>query len=503
MRRLIHSTQYGDMDIAKIKFDIKSRDELPQLLKGLQHIYVNPKIREELFELLEEHILPDVDKKNGRPGMELWKIFVLGTLRLDMNWNYDRLHDTANHHNLVRQILGHVNASDEYYYHLQTLKDNICLLTPELLDKINQVVVKAGHICLKKKENEVLRGRCDSFVVETNVHYPTDINLLFDAMRKVIILTANFCKRHQLSDWRQSAYNIRLVKKLMRSAQNKKRSRSSNEVQKKKNEALMIEAHRLYINLSEQYLERVVKTLKKVTIMNTTDELLKKEIESFIVHAKRQIDQIERRVIRGEKIPHDEKVFSIFEPHTEWIVKGKAGVPVELGLKVCIQEDQHQFILYHQVMKKQTDEQIAITMVEETQKRFPCFRENSFDKGFHSSNNQAVLREKLDFLVLPRKGKLSKKASAIESSPEFRQARRKHSAVESAINGLEVHGLYRCPDRGIDGFKRYVALAIVARNIQRIGAILQMHEKKRQAKCMNFYYNNRYYYKDGTPKCVA
>lgn len=348
-----------------------------------------------------------------------------------------------------------------------------------------------------------MRGRADSFVVETNVHYPTDINLLFDAMRKVISLTAKFCHRRHLSKWRQSDYNTRLIKKLMRSAQNKKRSRSKNEQQKKRNEVATIKAHQLYVDLCRQYLKKARETLKNMNSASITDELLRKEIENFMVHADRQIDQIERRVIEGGIIPHEEKVFSIFEPHTEWIAKGKAGVPVELGLKVCIQEDQHQFILYHQVMQKQTDEQIAITMVEETQKRFQNFTQNSFDKGFHSPKNQEVLKEKLDFLVLPRKGRLSKQAITIESSEKFRQARRKHSAVESAINALEVHGLDRCPDRGIDRFKLYVALAIVARNTQRLGAILQMKKKKQETKRMNRCNHNRYHNKDGTLKLAA
>ena len=491
--------QLGKVDISKIKFDLKSRDELPQVLRGLQHIYVTPSIRQEIFTLLEKNISPHVDKMNGRPGMELWKILVLGVVRLDLNWNYDRLHNEVNNHRKIREMLGHSDFfTDDYQYNLQTLKDNVSLLTPELLDEINQVVVRAGHVILKKKENEALHGRCDSFVVETNVHFPTDINLLLDAMRKVITLTAALSKRHQLSEWRQSTYNMRHIKRLMRSAQNKKRSKAKTEAQKEKREASLVEAHQIYITAAAVYSKKAVSTLKKLKIVNMSDALLKEEIESFICHAERQINQIERRVIQGEKIPHDEKVFSIFEPHTEWIVKGKAGVPVELGLKVCIQEDQHQFILYHQVMQNQTDEQVAISMVEETQKRFPDFKVNSFDKGFHSPNNQVALSEKLEFLALPRKGKLSKKAHAIESSEEFRKARHKHSAVESAINALENHGLDRCPDLGICGFKRYVALAVVARNLQRVGAILQIQEQKQERRKMNRYYNH-----DGTDKLAA
>lgn len=489
MRALQNSyMQFGQVDISKIKFDPKSRDDMPQILRGLQHLYANPKIRAEIFTLLETNILPKVDKKNGRPGMELWKILVLGILRLDLNWDYDRLQDEANNHAKIRQMLGHPAWSDEHYYELQTLKDNVSLLTPELLDKINQVVVCAGHRLSrigKKKENEVLRGRCDSFVVETDVHYPTDINLLLDALRKSITLTARLCERYDESAWRQSAYNLRHVKRLMRHAQNTKRSKSKTQTQKIKREASIIEAHRDYIVAACGYVQKIentLLTLENQGFRSMIDVLLAEQIKGFLVHAKRQIGQIERRIILGEIIPSHEKVFSIFEPHTEWVVKGKAGVPVELGLRVCVLEDQYQFILHHRVMEKQTDEQVAILMVEEARERFPILAVTSFDKGFHSPHNQQVLSVQLDLLALPRKGRLSQEAKLTESSPEFGYARRKHSAIESAINALEVHGLDRCPDNGIDGFKRYVALAIVARNIQRIGAILQMQAQKQEVR---------------------
>ena len=179
---------------------------------------------------------------------------------------------------------------------------------------------------------------------------------------------------------------------------------------------------------------------------------------------------------------HDEKVFSIFEPHTEWIRRGKAGVPVELGVKVCIVEDQPPFILHHQVMQKQTDEQVAVARVTEAQKRFPSLNACRFDKGFHSPANQIALKAQLDRVALPRKGRLSKPAQEEEQADEFVKARRAHSAVESAINGLEVHGLDVCPDHGIAGFKRYVALAVLARNIHRIGDILWQRDKKREQR---------------------
>lgn len=487
MARVVENPQmqFGEVDISQIQWDKKSRDEMPQVLRGLQYLYINPSIRNEIFQLLEKRILPGIDKKNGRPGMALWKILILGVVRLNLNWDYDRLQDEANNHKKLRQMLGHSDWSDETYYEIQTLKDNISLLTPELLDEINQVIVRSGHALLKKKENEVLRGRCDSFVVETDVHFPTDINLLFDAMRKVIQLTARLCARHGLNDWRQSEYNVRHLKKLMRIAQSKKRASAKTEEQKKKRQERIIEAHQNYLDITKRYLQKACDTLSELEKQESLDRgdiLLRVTIDGFVKHAERQISQVDRRVMNGEKIPHSEKIFSIFEPHTEWVSKGKAGVPVELGLKVCVLEDQHQFILYHQVMQKQTDDEIAIPMVDEAKKRFPNLSSMSFDKGFHSPENQKELSTRLDCVALPRKGKLSEAARQIESDKEFRQARRQHSAVESAINALEVHGLDRCLDQGLWGFKRYVSLAVMARNIQQIGALLKRQEMKREER---------------------
>ena len=140
--------------------------------------------------------------------------------------------------------------------------------------------------------------------------------------------------------------------------------------------------------------------------------------------------------------------------------------------------EESRFILHHQVMQDQVDNQLTVEMVNATKKRFPNLAASSFDKGFHTKENQIALKDLLELPVLPRKGKLTEEARTIEQSPEFVKARRAHSAVESAINALEVHGLDFCPDEGIEGFKRYVALAVVARNIHRIGAILWEQDQK-------------------------
>jgi len=134
-------------------------------------------------------------------------------------------------------------------------------------------------------------------------------------------------------------------------------------------------------------------------------------------------------------IPHHEKVFSIFAPHTEWISKGKLKAPVELGLRVCVMEDQFGFILHHRVMEKESDVHIAIPMVKETKERFPHFIACSYDKGFYSRDNKAGLKEALDTVILPKKGRLNKQEKQEESHPDYIKRRHQHAAVESGIHG--------------------------------------------------------------------
>lgn len=467
--------QLGEIDIASIQFDPRSRDDIPQLLRGLRYLYGDEAIREEIFRVLEALIPADVDAGTGRPGMFLWKVLVMGTLRLNLNWDYDRLHEMVNHHKTIRQMLGHGIRDEDEQYKLQTLKDNISLFTPEVLDKLNQLVVKAGHQVLKKEET--LKGRCDSFVVETDVHFPTDINLLWDAIRKVVTLTATLSQDCGLTLWRQSAFNLKQFKKLYRKAQKLNHSTSKDENKREAQQQAIVQAHEDYVQRARELVLKAKVALTQSAVSGTTTLLKMVEIERFIAHAERQIEQIERRVIQGEKIPHAEKVFSLFEEHTEWISKGKAGVPVELGLRTCVLEDQWGFILHHRVMEKQTDDQVAVSLVSETQNRFPNLKVCSFDKGFHSPANQVALKERLELVVLPKKGRLNQKEKERESAAGFQAARCQHSAVESAINALEVHGLDKCPDHGIDGFKRYVSLAVLARNIQKLGAELRKQER--------------------------
>lgn len=308
------------------------------------------------------------------------------------------------------------------------------------------------------------------------MEYPTDTRLLFDAVRKVIELLMQLCIICGLPEWKEGKNDIKKFKKLLRTLQRLRHSTSKNDDKKETRNQEIIAAHQAYLEAANQWLQRAGTPRQQIRQCRPKNDHQLLKIEEFMVHAERQIHQTERRVIRGETLPHEEKVFSMFETHTEWLSKGKAGGPVELGLNLCILEDQYHFILHHHGMQKQTDQDVAVLMVQETRKRFPNLAVCSFDQGFHSPQNQRSLADLLELAVLPKKDKCSKTEPDRENATAFVNARRQHAAVESAINALEVHGLDRCPDRGLPAFKRHVALGVVASNIQWLGRYLRQHE---------------------------
>ena len=478
MRKTINDQlQIGEVNIEEIIFDNRSRDEIPKILIGLQAIYCDFDLRTKIFSLLEENIKPNDDKNIGRPGMDLWKILVLGCIRLNSNLDYDKLRELANQHMTLRQMLGHSLMDVSYQYALQTLKDNISLFSPELIDKINQEVVTYGLEKIFKKKAEIV-AHCDSFPVKRNIHFPTDISLLWDSIKGLITKTYLFSKTHEIKGSREYKSILKKIKNKYRKLQKIRYSNSKDSQKRATRISYIINQYSEYMNQCLRYITSTEKLIAPFQDEETSDNEIKR-IEELIDYATTFIDQIKRRIIENEKIPHSEKVFSIFEPDTEWICKGKSGLSQELGLNVCIVTSETGLILNHKVMYNTTDSKIAVEIIKETKEKFSDLESCSFDKGFHSPDNQIELEKYLSSVILPKKGKLSAERKKIEYSKNFRKIIKHHPAVESSIFSLKNHGLGICKDKGKAGFERYVGLAILARNIQIIGNLLQMQLLKK------------------------
>jgi hypothetical protein len=305
----------GSTPIEKIKICKKSRDEFPPFLRAMQHIYTDKDVSEQIFSLLESLIC--TKKPTGRRGMDLWTIFVLAQARLCLNTDYDRLHYLANNDILLRQMLGvHDGIFRGRNFELQTLKDNVQLLDEETLRKINQIIVSAGHQLVQKKRPEALRIKIDSFVTEANVHFPTDYNLLWDSGRKCIDVLEDlmesdtaFCTGwRKINDWRNRLKNSML--KLSRATADKSKNR----------------AERLK-NCASEYLfiaRSLSSKLANVRELNPYDSAQKATIKLLNYYCQmldKHINLVDRRLLKHETIPHEEKIFSIFEPWVEWICK--------------------------------------------------------------------------------------------------------------------------------------------------------------------------------------
>ncbi len=466
----------GKTPIERVAIPLRSRDELPPVLAGLQWIFVTPEINGQIFELLEKKVV-GVKKATGRPGLDLWHILVLGIVRLALDCDYDRLEYLANYDGLLRQILGlnPVLGDQEKPFHYKTLSENVCHVDEELLQQINAVVVQAGRAVFKKKENtptEPIRAKADTYVLETNVHFPTDVNLLWDAQRKCADLLVPMAEATGLAGWRKCQDWRRRLKGQMIGLTRLASGGGANKEQRKR------EAAEQYVRDSYRFEEKVFATIRALPVPQDPVEWARREqLDYFHSAMIKQLDLVERRWLKGETIPHEEKVFSLFEPHTQWVKKGKLFPPVELGHKVLLTTDQHELILDYKVMDQLSDGNEVVGLADRLLGRYgsSSLASLSFDRGFTREEDRQLLELYIPEVIMPKRGKRNSQEQMREQQRSFVVLRRKHCAIESDINALEHHGLNRCPDKGRHGFKRYVGFGVLAYNLHKIGRRLLEH----------------------------
>lgn len=453
----------------------KHKDKLEELLAALKALYCHAEYNERLFEILERYLVKN-KKKTGRPGMDLWCIFVLSQVRLCLNMSYDWIYNLANNHLSIRWLMGveteYAFKRTEFSY--QNIYDNVTLLSDEMVKEINSLVLEFGHgEVFKKKETAALRLKTDSFAVESNVHFPTDYNLLWDSARKCIETVCVFLgKYNNLSGWRKIKSWKSELKGLMRELG---KATASGGKGKEQREA---SAARSYINKAAALYAKLEKELPQLPIADDQDLALVVSLEYFMQLLLKHIDLVTRRIINRETIPHEEKMFSIFETYTEWIKKGKSRPSVELGKKLAITTDQFDLIVDYQIMKHEQDRDIVIALADRLLTKYKI-ESWSFDKGYWGKENKQLLQLEIPKVIMPKLGKRNKQEEAEETSRPYRRLKNKHSAIESNINELENRGLDRCPDRGYPHFKNYISLGVCAYNLKKMGAKLLEEERER------------------------
>ncbi len=194
--------------------NLNCRDEIIPFLRALQHLYGQEPSRRQLLRLMGQDINKLSSTNLGRRGMNYWEIIVLAATRLGCNLDYDKLQDLAENHRRLRQIMGIGDwQAEEVDFDWRRLEDNLIKLRPETLEKINALIVKAGHV-LEPQAIESVRG--DTFVVETNIHYPTESSVIGDGLRKIVNLAAELAAAKDLAGWRQAKHLLKKVRGLVR-----------------------------------------------------------------------------------------------------------------------------------------------------------------------------------------------------------------------------------------------------------------------------------------------
>ena len=201
-------------------------------------------------------------------------------------------------------------------------------------------------------------------------------------------------------------------------------------------------------------------------------------LEYFHRMLDKHLDLVQRRLLQEEAIPAHEKVFSLFEPHTEWIQKGKQRPNVELGHRLLIATDQHQLIQDYDVPVGEADVDQSVPVADRLLGRYGAgsLASLSFDKGFTRTEDRELLSLYVPTVVMPKRGKKNAAEFERESDKKFVALRQQHSAVESEINSLEHHGLNRCLDVGLPGYLRYVGYGVMSYNLHVIGRELLARE---------------------------
>ena len=236
-------------------------------------------------------------------------------------------------------------------------------------------------------------------------------------------------------------------------------------------------AYRKLLGQSRQIVQRGRALCDELELPTASQDDIFEEhtLQAFIVRIERVQETARRRVLEGESVPNNEKLFSMFEPHTQLYKRGKAGEPIQFGRLVMLFEDGAGFITHHHLLpREQGDKDVVVEQARIVQQRLgDRIKRASFDRGFHSPENQKQLAEIVANVCLPKPGKQQAAQQVSTASVTFRQARQSHPGVESAIGALQAgNGLERCRDSTELGFERYLALGVLGRNLHALGRLL-------------------------------
>ena len=341
-------------------------------------------------------------------------------------------------------------------------------IRPQTWNKVNKALGRYG---VEQQKIDGQRLRLDTTAVETHIHWPSDSSLLWDSYRVLARLIehareidSGLVGNRRLSTRKARTLSVRISRK------------STNKQTTAESLKPLYEKLIPLVSSICEWAESVRKALEKRGGKRRLSEAQRVMTESLgrkMAHhrhlALRVIHQATRRVLCGASVPNNEKLFSVFEPHSELLIRGKAGKPMEFGHMIQIGQTSNKFITDYTVFdRKPVEHQLVQPALENHKKLFGTYPETvAADKGYYE--NMATIQsigEKIKLVSIAKKGKRNKEESIREADPEFRLAQRFRAGVEGTISYLKrILGLFRCFSKGWDHFVSTVGATIFTHNL--------------------------------------
>ena len=459
--------RFDCLPIEQVTLNLECRDEIVPILAGLQHLYSQNELRDQITQLIADDVNETTRDDIGREGLSYWQILVLGVVRLGCNLNYDKLQDLCENHRSLRGMLN-VGDWDGTSFRWQRIRDTLCLLKPATLEKINELMVNHGQSLHGEARKKV---RADSFVCETNIHYPTESSLIWDGIRKLLPVSRKLANSLGVEGWRQTSHHLKKTKRQARQIAQLSASNSP------KVKATVNPAYGVLLADVGVLLDRVraLKKAAQAATLTPAESNWLDEINRWYEPTSRVVDTAFRRTQLQEQVPNEDKIFSVFETHTQLYRRGKAGEPNQFGRMVKVFEDAAGFISHYYLMgRNELDAQVVVEQTRIAQRKHGGEIEDaSFDRGFFSTENEAELKSIVAHPCLPPQHRNQYARWLTEASARILESRARHSGIESAIGAFQSgNGMKRCRDRCEIGLERYLGLAVLGRNAHVLGKLL-------------------------------
>ena len=434
--------------------------------------------RAALIEFVRRDLMRGLKRpESGRNGLRPSQVLRSLVLMRLKNWDYRELRERIADGLTLRQFTDFYCAPVPKH---DAFQRSFVRLTPQTLKTINDLVVQAA-VELGLEDGSKLR--VDTTVVQTDIHHPTDNTLLWDVVRVLTRLVRRLAKALKLRPITGFRDRTRSARRRMYEIQ-RMTSRQRHEQQLGK--------YRVLIGIAEEVVGSARSALETTRNMPATDvfaamaiEELRKEIEHFCGLGSRVIDQARRRVLDGEQVPNDQKIYSIFEPHTDLIKRGKVRTPIEFGHKVFLAESARGLITQYEVLNGNPSDEVHVA---------PSLRRhrNAFgrvpklygsDRGFFNEQNlTSCKRAGVEIACIPQRGgRKTAEREAHEKSADFKQGQRFRAGIEGRISVLlRGRGMKRCLAHGRDRFELLVGAAVLANNLMRIADLLANQSSRRR-----------------------